>query len=52
MDDKEKPFSLAWLMDDKEKPFSLAWLNSSYYETLFASTPWQNVSPIFLLVFF
>lgn len=30
-------------MDDKQKPFGMAWLSSSYYETLFATTPWQNV---------
>jgi len=31
-------------MDEKEKPFSMAWLNSSYLETLFSTTPWQNVT--------
>jgi hypothetical protein len=29
---------------DKEKPFNFAWLDSSYFETLFPGTPWQNVS--------
>ena len=29
---------------DKDKPFNLAWLNSSYFETLFSNTPWQNVN--------
>ena len=28
---------------NKENPFAYAWLNSSYHETLFSSTPWQNV---------
>ncbi|RNA12572.1 hypothetical protein BpHYR1_009056 [Brachionus plicatilis] len=26
-----------------EKPFGLNWLDSSYYETLLPSTPWQNI---------
>ena len=34
---------------DKEKPFNLAWLDSSYFETLFPSTPWQNINDMLSL---
>jgi hypothetical protein len=33
--------------NDKERPFNLAWLDSSYFETLFPGTPWQNVTAFF-----
>lgn len=32
-----------YIEKDKDRPFNHAWLDSSYFETLLPSTPWQNV---------
>jgi hypothetical protein len=29
---------------ENDQPFNFGWLDSSYFETLFPSTPWQNVN--------
>lgn len=34
---------------DKDRMFDQAWIESSYLETLFPSTPWQNVFKIFFV---
>lgn len=31
------------MSDKTDKPFGLNWLDSSYFETLLPSTPWQNI---------
>ena len=32
--------------DKDAMPFSQPWIDSSFFETLLPSTPWQNVVPI------
>lgn len=36
-------FQLLEMTDKSEKPFNLNWLDSSYYESLLPTTPWQNI---------
>ncbi len=36
---------------ENEQPFNLGWLDSSYFETLFPSTPWQNVNYYIIIRF-
>ncbi|CAF0718895.1 unnamed protein product [Brachionus calyciflorus] len=34
------------MTEKEDKPFGMNWIDSSYYETLLPSTPWQNINDI------
>ena len=36
--------------ESDEKIFGLSWLDTSFFETLFPSTPWQNVNFVAIFI--